>query len=317
VTSLATRAKLEKELYPSITGLLEAEGLHVWEEATIRAGEEGTRTADHVAWRWDGDQIEALAVEVKPGRADVALAQAAAYSAGFDQVFVAAEESLPSTGYLGAVFERLGLGYICVSPAHAAIEREAEQSPFIVDPVRAENLARIRLKHVFVESVLGEPVRFGADRRGDNWAVTGTTGEWQLCAQVVTGSQATWLSLLAESKAVGDAAAAKLNGEILAAAASSIGPSTVIVLRERRHNGFQGSYSEILRRWSPADHLADLDALLSFARSLTAARVGPHFEIQTTLWPHTLSLTEAEARREVQEALARLRTVQVLLNERL
>jgi hypothetical protein len=46
--------KREKELYPLVTRLLEEQGLHVWEEATIRAGDEGTRTADHVAWRWNG-----------------------------------------------------------------------------------------------------------------------------------------------------------------------------------------------------------------------------------------------------------------------
>jgi hypothetical protein len=317
VTTLPATAKLERELYPPITELLESQGLCVWTEATIRAGEEGTRTADHVAWRWDGAQIRALAVEVKPGRADVGLAQAAAYSAGFDRVFVAAEDSLVSTGYLASVLARLGLGYIRVSPAEAIIEHEPESSPFIAQAVRAENLARVRLRHLFVESVLQESVRFGADRRGDSWAVAGTTSEWQLCGQVVTGSEVTGLSLLAESKAVGDAAAAKLDSETLGVAVSSVDPAAEIVLRERRHNGFQGFYSAILRRWSPANDRADLDELLSFARSLKAARVGPHFEIETRLWPHTVSMTEAQARQEFEDALARLRAVQSVLNERL
>ena len=317
MTALATRAKLEKELYPPITALLKDEGYRVWEEATIRAGEEGTRTADHVAWQWEGEEIRALAVEVKPGQADVGLAQAAAYSAGFDAVFVAAEEPFVSTGYLGAVFARLGLGYIRVTPTDASIERDADPSPFIVDTVRAENLARVRLRHLFVETWSGdENVWFGGDRRGDNWAVTGTTSEWQLCGQVVTGSSAAYLSLLAESKQVGDSAAAKLEGGALAASVRSIGPSTEVILQERRHNGFQGSYSGVLRVWSPDDDDdTALDALLSFARTLSGPRVGPHFEIRTELWPHGTSLTEADARRDFEEALTRLRAVQSILNE--
>ena len=240
MTALATKAKLEKELYPPITALLKDEGYRVWEEATIGAGEEGTRTADHVAWRWTGDQIDALAVEVKPGRADVGLAQAAAYSAGFDRVFVAAEESFASTGYLAAVFARLGFGYIRVNPGEASIERDAEQTPFIVASTRAENVARIRLRHLFVEPIVGETVLLDKDRRGDNWAVTGTTAEWQICGQVSTGSQATCLSLLAESKPVGDAAAAKLDAATLANGVASIGASTEVVLREaaQRSKGF-------------------------------------------------------------------------------
>src|SRR4051794_29924323 len=115
MTSRAPQAKLGGEMYPAVTGLLEQQGVRVWKEATIRAGEEGTLTADHVAWKWEGANIDALAVEVKPGRADVGLAQAAAYSAGFDRVYVAAEDSLSSTGYLAEVFGRLGLGYIRVS----------------------------------------------------------------------------------------------------------------------------------------------------------------------------------------------------------
>lgn len=315
MTSLAAKAKLEKELYPPITVLLEQEGFRVWEEATIRAGEEGTLTADHVAWKWDGTSIDSLAVEVKPGRADVGLAQAAAYSAGFDRVYVAAEEPLGSTGYLADVFARLGLGYIRVSPTEAAIERVADPSPFIVDDVRDENIARIRLRHLFVESIVGEPVRVGDDRRGDNWAVTGTTAEWQLCGQVVTGSRATYLSLLAESKSVGDAAAG-VEVDALANAVVSLGPSEII-LRERRHNGFQGSYSEVLRRWSPGEDRAALDELLAFARSLSAPRVAPHFEIRQELWSHGLVLTEADARANFEQALMRLRTVQSALNERL
>jgi hypothetical protein len=317
MTTIAARAKLEKELYPPITQLLEADGLHVWEEATIRAGDEGTRTADHVAWRWEGDEIDALAVEVKPGAADIGLAQAVAYSAGFDSVFVAAEEPLGSTGYLASVFERLGLGYICVSPTDAQIQRKPERRPFTVEAVRAENLARVRLKHLFADDIVGERVRFGADRRGDNWVVTGTTSAWQLCGQVTTGSEATALSLLAESKAVGDRAAANLDSTTLGEAVSSLAQPAEIVLRQRRHDGFKGKYSDVLRRWTPADGRDQLDDLLSTARSLSAPRVGPHFEIQTELWPHAVALTEARARQEFQETLARLRAVRSVLNERL
>jgi hypothetical protein len=130
---------------------LEREGLHVWEEATIRAGDEGTRTADHVAWRWHGAEIDPCAVEVKVGWADVAFAQAVAYQVGFSRVYVAADERLAETGYLGRVFAHFGLGYIHVGASDATIELEAKDSPLIVPAVRDENLARIRLKHLFTD----------------------------------------------------------------------------------------------------------------------------------------------------------------------
>jgi hypothetical protein len=316
MTTIAVQAKLEKELYPPITDLLAGQGLNVWEEATIRAGDQGTRTADHVAWRWEGDRIDALAVEVKPGNADVGLAQAVAYSAGFDRVFVAAEESFSTTGYIGIVFERLALGYIRVDPSAAIVEREADQSPFIVNAVRSENLARIRLKHLFVPDVVGEAVRFGADRRGDNWAVTGTTSEWQLCGEVITGSPVTYLSLLAESKWVGDAAS-RLDPGVLGNWISPLGGTALLELRERRHNGFRPIYSDVLRTWSPQSSKKSLAELLDHAQSLSGKKVGPHFEIRIALWPHSVSLTQEDARRDLLDTCERLRAVQSNLNGKL
>jgi len=315
VTSALAAAKLEKELYPPITQLLQQRGWRVWEQATIRAGDEGTRTADHVAWRWEGDEIDTLAVEVKPGRADIGLAQAVAYSTGFDRVFVAAEEPFVSAGYLASVFVRLGLGYICVTPSDAVIEHEAERSPFIADAIRTENIARVRLRHLFVEDALGEPVRFDVDSRGDNWAVTGTMSEWQLCGQVVTGTAATYVSLLAESKRVGDAAAQRLDSAFFAEALASIGASTELILQERRHDGHRPLYSGVLRRWSPADDQEALEELLAFARTLSGPRVGPQFEIRTVLWADDGSLAESAARRDLEETVTQLRGVQTLLNK--
>jgi hypothetical protein len=309
--------KLEKDLYPPVTALLEELGMRVWEEATIRAGDEGTRTADHVAWRWDGDDLETWAVEVKPGELSVGLAQAVAYAVGFDRVLVAAEEPLAEAGYMGKVLERLGLGYIRVDreAATATLEREPTPSVFVSEPVKAENDARVRLKHLFTEDVLGEPVRFGADRRGDNWAVTGTTSEWQLCGQVVEGTGSTWLSLLAESKSVGDAAASRLDAFELATWTASLGDAE-IVLQRRHHDGFKGSYSGPLETWTPADSVEKLGALLSTARALSAPRVGPQFQITASLWPHGVSLAEDQARREFLAAVERFRLIQQRLNER-
>jgi hypothetical protein len=313
-----TTSKLEKHLYPPVTELLESLGICVWEEATICAGDEGTRTADHVGWRWKGDDLETWAVEVKAGAVDVGLAQAVAYSVGFDKVVVAAEEPLAEAGYMAKVLDRLGLGYIRVDRegATAALEREPRQSEFIADPVRAENDARVRLKDLFTEDFLGEPIRFGADRRGDNWGVTGTTSEWQLCGQVIEGAGSTWFSLLAESKSVGDAAANWLTASELAAWTASLG-NAKIVLQERRHNGFKGFYSGELASWSASDSVQELHELLSRARSLSAPKVGPHFQIKTDLWPHSVALTEKSARHEFLETVDRFRVVQRHLNERL
>jgi hypothetical protein len=311
-------SKLEKDLYPPVTELLESLGMRVWEEATIRAGDTGTRTADHVAWRWDGEDLETWAVEVKPGGLSVGLAQAVAYAVGFDRVLVAAEEPLAKAGYMAKVLDRLGLGYIRVDrEAHmASLEREPSPSIFVSEPVKAENDARVRLRHLFTEEVLGEPVRFGADRRGDNWGVTGTTSEWQLCGQVIEGTGSTWLSLLAESKSVGVAAANRLDASELAAWTASLGDAEV-VLQRRHHDGFKGSYSGPLRVWKPADPVEELGALLSDARGLSAPRVGPQFQIRANLWPHGVSLAEDHAREELLAAVERFRVVQRRLNERL
>jgi hypothetical protein len=202
MTALAMQAKLDKEGYPPITALLTDDGYRVWEEATIHGGEEGTLITDHVVSKWEGARVNALAVAAKPGRADVGLAQAAAYSAGFDRV------------------------------------------------------------------------------------------------------------------CFGDAAA-HLDVEALARAVTSVGPSSEIIPPECRHNGFQGSYSDVLRRSSPAeDHLA-LDEVLSLARTLTAPRVRPYIEIQQALWPHGTSLTDTEARPDFEPALTRVRAVQSILAKRL
>lgn len=310
--------KSERELYPLVTELLERLDMHVWEEPTIRAGDKGTKTADHVAWRWKGTDLETLAVEVKAGELSVGLAQAVAYAVGFDKVFVAAEEPLAQAGYMAKVLDRLGLGYIRADreSGTATLEREAKQSAFIEEHVRAENDARIRLKHLFNQDVFGEPVRFGADRRGENWGVTGTTSEWQLCGQVIPGENATQFSLLAESKSVGDRAAMLLNARELADWTSSLG-DVVLVLKERRHNGFQGFYSGVLRSWTPADSEADLEELLVFARSLSAAKVGPHFQVRADLWRHDVALTEDDARRDIRAAIDRFKPVQEKLNEKL
>jgi hypothetical protein len=311
-------SKREKDLYRPVTELLESLGMRVWEEATIRAGDEGTKTADHVAWRWEGDDLEAWAVEVKAGELSVGLAQAVAYAVGFDKVLVAAEEPVAEAGYMAKVLERLGLGYIRVDREcrTARLEREPKPSEFISDSVRAENDARVRLKHLFAEEVLREPVRFGADRRGDNWGVTGTTSEWQLCGQVIEGAGSTWLSLLAESKSVGDAAAVQLTAAELAAWIASLGDAKV-VLQERRHDGFKGYYSGELASWAASGSVQELDELLGRARSLSAPRVGPHFQIKRDLWPHGVSLSEEGARREFLSTVDRFRVVQRRLNERL
>jgi hypothetical protein len=313
-----TTSKLEKDLYPPVTELLESLGMNVWEEATIRAGDEGTRTADHVAWHWEGDDLETWAVEVKPGELSVGLVQAVAYAVGFDRVLVAAEEPLAEAGYIARVLDQLGLGYIRVDreKASATLEREPTPSQLISEHVRAENDARVRLRHLFTGETFGEPVRFGADRRGENWGVTGTTSEWQLCGQVVPNEGATWFSLLAESKWVGDLAATKLDTRELAGWIASLGDATII-LQERRHNGFQGSYSGELRRWSPNDPEDALDELLAVARSLSGPRVGPHFRIHADLWPHDIVLTEERARRDVEAAIDRFRPVQQMLNAKL
>jgi hypothetical protein len=314
MSAFALHAQKEKELYAPTTRLLEAHGYHVWEEATIRAGDSGTRTADHVAWRWDDDRVETIAVEVKPGPADVGLAQAVAYCVGFNRVYVGAEEDLHETGYLGKVFKRLSLGYIRVSPQQAVLQREAGDPLLLSQPVYDENVARIRLKAVFLDDVLGEPVRFGRDRRGDIWAVAGTS-EWQLCGQVVTGSDATWLSLLAETKWVATGSL-KMGVEGFAAAMGAIAPlEPELLLRRREHKGYQPKYSDVLASWRCGDPQPALHQLLSDAAELEVPKAGPHFEIRARFWPHGVPLSEAQARVELREAAEHLNRAREILNQ--
>jgi hypothetical protein len=316
MTSVGERAKLEKELYSPVSELFTARGWHVWEQATIRAGDVGTMTADHVAWKWDGDEIEGIAVEVKPGPADVGLAQAVAYGVGFDHVYVAAEEPLSQTGYVRRVFERLGLGYIHVTPSTARIELEPETSSYRADSVRDENVGRIKLKHLFTEEVVGEPVTFGRDKRGDIWAVTGNTSAWQICGQVVSQSSCAWLSLLAESKWLGDRIAFRVQPADLAAAIDEFEESApTLFLRRREHKGYQPKYSEPLEVWQPGDGVARLGELLEAARGLSAPKVGPHFEVRIEHWPHGARLTEIDAVGELRATIGNLRAVRDRLNE--
>lgn len=309
VSPIETR---EKDLYPTVTRLLKQQGLHVWEEATMRAGDEGTRTADHVAWRWDSSKIESFAIEVKVGWADIAFAQAVAYQVGFPRVYVAANEALAETGYLSRVFDHLGLGYIRVSTNDARIELDAKESLFVSPAVHDENLARIRLKHLFTERLIGEPIRFSKDRRGDIWGVTGTTKQWQICVQVVTGSTCTWLSLLAEGKGIGVRVAA-LDPERLAEAIKPL-PNPRIVLRRREHKGYRPVHED-LAAWRPSDGSRGLEHLLRDARALAGKpNVGPQFQIVTDYWPHGLHMTEEDARLQLGESVTRLRKIRDDLN---
>jgi hypothetical protein len=310
--SIQPVTKREKELYPLVTRLLAEQGLRVWEEVTIRAGDEGTRTADHVAWRWNGAEIEARAVEVKVGSADIAFAQAVAYEVGFPRVYVAADEALAETGYLGRVFDRVGLGYIRVGVNDATIELEPKDSLFLSASVHDENLARIRLKHLFTDELIGEPIRFSKDRRGDIWGVTGTTREWQVCGQVVAGSACTWLSLLAEGKGIGVRAAA-MKPDRLAAAIDPL-PGSRLVLRRREHKGYRPVHEE-LAIWRPSDGGRALDQLLRDARALAGQRnIGPQFQVLMDFWPHDVRISEEDARRQLAESVTRLRTVRDELN---
>ena len=229
-------------------------GFKVWEEATIRAGDEGTRTADHVAWRWKGNEILACAVEVKAGAADVGLAQAVGYGVGFGRVYVAAEDRLAETGYLAKVFNRLGLGYIWASTTKARIELEATPNGFISSAVREENVGRIRLKHLWNEGVVGEPTKFGRDRRGPIWGVTGTTREWQICVLLYPNSTHAYLSLVAESRGLGERVASRVVPEELSLLIEELGVSDV----EFHHDVASTSSSRDIRKRGPGSQLMEL-----------------------------------------------------------
>jgi hypothetical protein len=315
VPTAKASAKREKDLYPAITALLRGRGFDVWEEATIRAGDEGTRTADHVGWMWDGSEIDACAVEVKAGRADLGFAQAVSYAVGFPRVFVAAEEPLAETGYLRQVFERLGLGYIHVSPEQASIELEAKRDLFVNKDVHTENIARIRVKHLSTAEVLGEPVRFGRDKRGHIWAVTGTTSVWQLAALVVTDKRTTWLCLLTEGAGLGRSFAARIDAANLAGLLRSLDTDKIVLeLRERTHKGYQPQYSPVLETWRPAEPTSALLHLLARARKKMPPRTGPRFQVLADFWPNEAELTEDEALDQFKSACSRLRNVRDELN---
>jgi hypothetical protein len=313
VTVVVGRKKPEADLCPAITTLFQNKGFNVWEEATIRAGDEGTRTADHVAWRWKRDEILACAVEVKAGKADVGLAQAVAYGVGFDRIYVAAEDHLAATGYLAKVFDRLGIGYVWASPTNAKIELEATPNDFISIAVRDENIGRIRLKHLWNEGVVGEPTKFGKDRRGPIWGVTGSPREWQICVLLYPHSTHAYLSLVAESRGLGERVASRVAPEELSLLIEELGISDIELHLRRREYKFQPRYQDE-GTWQPSRGVSALADLLASAQALVGHSVGPWFEIRTNLWSHAERLTESEARKELRAAVQRLRPVRDTLN---
>jgi len=311
----------EKRLYRSISDCLRERGLEVWEEATIRAGDRGTRTADHLAWSWEGEELTLWAVEVKAGAsledAGAALVQGLAYQVGIPFVYVAAEGSSANLEHLAGVLQRLNLGYMraAADGVRAAIETEPTVSEIIKDSVHAENIARARLKHVFTDQVVGEPVKVGRDRRGDIWAVTGTTDRWQLCAQVVAEGTHTLLSLIAESTSLGKRVASPAKATRFAELFRRVRPGAQLIVRCREHRGYQPKYSDDHYSWcSDENDDAALKEVLGLAASLGASRVGPHFELRTELWPHSERLTQAAAEARLGQESNNLRRIRDDLN---
>jgi hypothetical protein len=104
----------ERDLYPGITEALRERGLEVAELMTMRAGCEGTMTMDHVAWRWEGEEIRLYAVETKTGvglrEAGAALDQAIAYQHGIPFVYICAEAALEELSRLRPMLEARALG---------------------------------------------------------------------------------------------------------------------------------------------------------------------------------------------------------------
>jgi hypothetical protein len=309
---------LEKHLYRPVAELLERLGLEVWPEATIRVGTDATLTADHVAWRWAGDVIDTLAVEVKPGSGEDGFKQALSYSAGFDHVYLGAEAALGAGGPLTEFLDREGVGFIEIDRVdqQAHVAHEPGDNHHVVPEFRDENIGRIRVRHLFTEDMLGEPVRHGDERFGTTWAVAGDMSRWQLCAQVTTGSPASMLMLLAESKDVGDRVVKRFDAAALASLVKQTGPGARLQMRRREHKGFRPKYSEVLGTWQPSDGVPALAEVLDRARALSGPRVAPHFEIHTELWPHGMRLTEKAARHELRARLAGLREIQHELNGR-
>jgi hypothetical protein len=210
------------------------------------------------------------------------------------------------TGYLAKVFDRLGLGYIWTSTTKAKVELEATANDFISSAVRDENVGRIRLKHLWNERVVGEPTEFGRDRRGPIWGVTGTTREWQICVLLYPNSTHAYLSLVAESRGLGERVAARVAPQELSLLIEELGISDVELHLRRREYKFQPRYQDE-GTWQPTHGVSVLADLLVSARALVGHSVGPWFEIRTNRWSHAERLTESEARKEIRIAVQRMR----------
>ena len=302
------RTSLERDLFPPIQRLLKRAGWRVWGEATLRAGER-TRTVDLLGWRWDGDLIDAIAVEVELGDGDRGIPQGVAYGVGFDRVMVAAEKTLPD--HVQSVFEKLGLGYIVASSSRAAVVLEPGRNSLVDRQARDENRARVRLRHLWNDRVVGETTRFGKDQRGPLWGTIGPMSEWRIAALLHPHGTHTHLSLVAEStplgKQVSTSAKPKRFMEVIAPL-----DGAEIHLRRREYK-FQPRYKDVAT-WSPGDDTAAMRKLLAAARRIKGTSLGPWFEIRTNLWSHSARLTEPQAAQELRAAVDRLRPVRDELN---
>lgn len=282
----------EAKLYPSINKALAACRLHVRERLTMRVGQEKTRTPDHVAWRWDGPRIDLLAVEAKVGSrtadAALALAQATEYQAGIPYVFASAETAVADLGYLERVLAHLHLGYIRARRCQrgvARIESEPGESPFLEPTIHAENVARIRLLHLWRPKVIrGAEKHRGHDQRPDFWVAT-VKNRWQLCGHVRLGSTHTTISLLAENKWLGtrfcERAQPTKVAHVLRELQQATGRDAQLVCRERVSKAQRARYMGVHFIWSAHQSEHALGAALMDARKLADKNWhGPNFEVR-------------------------------------
>jgi len=121
----------ETDLYPPLQRLFESEGYVAIPQFSFvhplfKKAEKYSPKTDLAAFRWnDCDEVEAVAVEVKPGSHTTSplqgIPQGVTYQLLFPLAYVAAETREEDLDFSRGVLEGLKLGYISVSANHAQI----------------------------------------------------------------------------------------------------------------------------------------------------------------------------------------------------
>jgi hypothetical protein len=142
----------------------------------------------------------------------------------------------------------------------------------------------------------------------NSWVVTGKGG-WQTCAQVMLGSAATSISLLAEQKPLARRFSERARADRVKRAISALEDTLrrrlELVVRERLAVNRRISYPRFLLTWTTDGTVAELAAALTAGAHLAQGDfLSPQYQIIAEFWPHSRQIERELAATELKQVTA-------------